>query len=223
MDNLLRVNDALDAVLLGAFLFGLLFTAVSLLFGALDLGIGDGGHGHGDHGGHDGSSPLTVGSILAFLAWFGGVAYLLRTGLGVQAAISLVIGIGAGLAGGWIIYRVLRLLAADEQVLSAESDRAAMAAGRVLSSIRSGGIGEIVYELRGGRQTSPARTVDGSALPAGAEVIVLRREGGVAVVQSWEAALEAGGVDSVETASRALEQPARHATSAPGGRGEGGR
>lgn len=180
------INDTLDAVLIGLFLFGLLFTAVSLAFGALDFGFdldGDGSAG-------DGPSPLSVGSILAFLTWFGGVTYLLRNGAGLAAVLAIVVGIGAGLLGGWIIYRLLRVLSRDDHVITAEQDRTAMAAGQVLAAIRAGGIGEIVYESRGIRYTTPARSEDGTAIPAGAEVIVLRREGGVAVVQSWEQALE---------------------------------
>ena len=120
------------------------------------------------------------------------MTYLLRNGAGLAAAVAIVVGIGAGLLGGSIIFRLLRVLSRDDDVITAEQDRTAMAAGRVLSAIRAGGIGEIVYESRGVRQTTPARSESGAAIPAGAEVIVLRREGGVAIVQSWEQALESG-------------------------------
>lgn len=204
---MLAVHDTLDAVLLGAFLFGLIFTTVSLLLGAADIGLhsfhvdgphgphlGHGGHGPGGHDAHahggESVSPLTVGSILAFLTWFGGVAYLARNGLGVVGVLAVVLGAAAGVAGGWVVYRVLRVLAAHDDAIDPETERAAMAFGQVLTPIRAGGTGEIVYQNRGVRQTLPARAVNRDGIPAGAEVIVLQRVGGFALVQRWDGALE---------------------------------
>ena len=203
---MLAVHDTLDAILLGAFFFGLIFTTVSLVLGAADLGFhsfhSDVGHDlmpHGHHGhGVDAVSPITVGSVLAFLTWFGGVAYLARNGLGIVGVLAIVLGVGAGVAGGWMVYRVLRALSASEGTIHAETERAAMAFGQVLTSIRAGGTGEIVYQNRGVRQTIPARAVNQDGIPAGADVIVLQRVGGVALVQRWD-----GALDDAETRSLA--------------------
>ncbi len=198
---MLAVHDTLDAVLLGAFLFGLAFTSVSLLLGAADIGLhsfhidgphglhlGDGHAGHA-HGGES-VSPFTVGSVLAFLTWFGGVAYLARNGLGIVGVLAILLGMGAGVVGGWIVYRVLRVLAMHDDAIDPEVERAAMAFGQVLTPIRAGGTGEIVYQNRGVRQTVPARAVDQDGIPAGAEVVVLQRVGGFALVQRWDGALD---------------------------------
>lgn len=199
---MLAVNDTLDAVLLGAFLFGLVFTSVSLLLGAADIGLhsfhvdgphgpqlGPGGHDAHAHGGES-VSPFTVGSVLAFLTWFGGVAYLARNGLGIVGVLAIALGIAAGIAGGWIVFRVLRVLAKHDDAIDPETERAAMAFGQVLTPIRAGGTGEIVYQNRGVRQTVPARAVNQDGIPAGAEVIVLQRVGGFALVQRWDGALD---------------------------------
>lgn len=204
---MLAVHDTLDAILLGAFLFGIVFTSVSLLLGAADLGLHsfhiDGPHGphlgHGGHGGagHDANahggesvSPFTIGSVLAFTTWFGGVGYLARNGLGVVGVLAVALGAFAGLFGGWMIYRVLKVLATHDDAIDPETERAAMAFGQVLTSIRAGGTGEIVYQNRGVRQTIPARAVNQDGIPAGAEVVVLQRVGGVALVQRWDGALD---------------------------------
>jgi hypothetical protein len=56
---------------------------------------------------------------------------------------------------------------------------------RVTSSIRPGGVGEIVYEQSGARMVRAARSSSGQAIPRGTEVVVLRAEGGVGYVAPW--------------------------------------
>ena len=89
------INDWLDAILLGTFFFGLIFSVASLIIGVADLGWG-----HAHHG-HDGPGPLNLAVLLAFVTWFGGVAYLFRTGLGIPAVIAIVVGLAGGLLGAY--------------------------------------------------------------------------------------------------------------------------
>src|SRR5262245_33424129 len=129
------VNDLLDAILLGCFFFGLIFSALSLFLGITDIGAGHqttGHHGHiGHHGGHDAHqghasddvmSPISVGTVLGFLTWFGGVAYLARNGLETYAAVSLVIGVIAGFIGAWVIYWLLKKVHSQQAGLLRASD-----------------------------------------------------------------------------------------------------
>lgn len=190
--ELFVVADALDALLLGSFFFGLIFVVLSLMLGSADIDIGhdhggaDGG-GHIDAGGHGFHwvAQLNVGTILAFVTWFGGVAYLLRNAVGVNAVVSLVLGLGGGYLGGAIIFKFMRMLKASESVLDARSERLVGTIARVSSPVRAGGVGEITYEMNGVRQVSAARSSDGRALPRGAEVVVLSRESGIAFVEPW--------------------------------------
>lgn len=205
------VDDALDAVLLGSFFFGLVFSAVSLLVGIADLGLGhhgadggDTGHG-GEHGHH--LAFLNVGTILAFLTWFGGVGYLVRHALGWFAISSVILGIGAGLAGGYVIAWSLRRLRAGEQVLRAEDYRLPGTIGRITSSIREGGTGEVLFQQGGVRHALAARTVDGTPLPKGAEVVIMREERGIAYVQPWEALVGERPTPPREPADRAASHP----------------
>jgi hypothetical protein len=194
------VNDLLDAVLLGCFFFGLVFSGLSLFLGMADLGIGHSGdhpshlgdfghHGHQGHVGselNDGLSPISVGTILGFLTWFGGVAYLFRNGVGVFVGISLLIGALGGLAGGYVIFWLLRKVHSQQAgLLVAADDYMPGTLGRVTSSIRAGGTGEIVYERRGVRQVSAARAPAGVAIPRGTEVVVLQHRAGIAQVEPW--------------------------------------
>jgi membrane protein implicated in regulation of membrane protease activity len=173
------------------FFFGLLFTLGTLLLGVADLGFGGGhgaGHGvgHGDHGGHETSSALNMGVILAFVTWFGGIAYLARNGLSIPLLISLLIGVAGGILGGMAIYRLLRLVRSKETVLRSEDYRLPGVIARVTSSIRESGTGEVVYVQQGVRQVAAARSANGTAIPRGAEVVILRSEKGIVYVDLWD-------------------------------------
>jgi hypothetical protein len=180
------VNDWLDGILLGAFFFGLLFSVAALLLGVADLGFGSAHIGHGDHGGHDGPSTLNFGVILAFITWFGGVAYLLRDGLDLFAPIALLIGIGAGFAGGYLVRRLFLYARSQETIMNPDDYRLPGVIARVTSSIREGGTGEVMYVQMGVRQVAAARAEQGVAIPKGAEVVILRRDKGVVYVELWE-------------------------------------
>ena len=188
------LNDALDAILLGGFLFGLIFTVGVLLLGVADVGAGHGGGhgGHIDHGGDAGDHGFfhglfNVSSVLAFITWFGGIGYLARNGFGLWAPIAIVIGIVGGLAGAaavaWFVMTVLR--DSGEPMDPADWDQVGVIA-RVTSSIRSNGFGEIVYEQHGTRQVASAKGTSDVPIARGTEVVILRVERGVAIVEPFE-------------------------------------
>lgn len=209
------VNDLLDALLLGAFFFGLIFSAISLFLGVSDLGVDVdhsghdvGGHAHHTHGhAHDALAPINVSTILAFLTWFGGVAYLARNGFEWLTGFSLIFGVMAGIAGGWVVLQVLRRLRAVEGTLDPAENRIEGTVARVTSSIRAGGSGEIVYQIGGRQQILPARAVDGTAIPRDSEVVIVDRSGGFALVQSWDEFLGEEHADLASVAPRAEMRP----------------
>lgn len=190
---MLVVKDGLDALYLGSFLFGLLFAALSLLLGGSHLAHHHGPLGHLPASAkHHGIGPegapgwLNSGTVLAFIAWFGGVGYLVRNGLDAYAWVSVLTGLLGGLGGaaiiGWFLLKVI--LPADQGMDPADFQLPGTLA-RVTSAIRAGGTGEIVYEQGGVRQVSAARSHNGRPLPRGTEVVVLGCERGVASVQAW--------------------------------------
>ncbi|MDQ3442732.1 MAG: NfeD family protein [Chloroflexota bacterium] len=183
------INDALDAVLLGTFLFGLLFTIGSLLLGVADLGVDSdiGDHSFGDHGF---AGLLNVSSILAFLTWFGGVGYLVRNGLGWPWFPSVLIAIVGGLLAGWVVLWVVRkVLRSPNDTLDPRDFERVGVLARVTSSIRPDGVGEIVWEQRGTRMVTSARSETAGAIGRGTEVLILRVDRGIAVVAPFDGLL----------------------------------
>jgi hypothetical protein len=177
---MVAVQDALDAVLLGCFLFGLVFAVISLFLGD----IGDLTDLVGVHGGHDAGLPINLSAVLVFVAWFGGIGYLLRRGAGWPAPLAVVVGVAGGLVGAavvtWFVFKVLSPITG---LVEGEDYRMPGTIARVTSGIREGGTGEIVYVQGGVRQVSAARAVDGRPISRGTEVVVLNSAAGIAMVQ----------------------------------------
>ena len=185
----MAVDDALDAIFLGALLFGLLFTVISLLFGSLHLDLNHGNHGQIGHDPAGGSgSHLNLSTVLAFVAWFGGIGYLAHNGAGWTALASIFVAILGGLAGGYAIYtffnRVIR--AGESAPLDPRDFDLQGKLAHVSSSVLAGGTGEITYVQSGARMVRPARSDRGQSIPRGTEVIVLRAERGVGIVAPWD-------------------------------------
>lgn len=174
------INDALDAILVGTFLFGLLFTVGSFLLGIADVGA-DTGHDHGL------DNLFNLSSILAFITWFGGVGYLARNGFGWPWPFALILAVVGGLFAAWLAFQfVRRILRSPDQYLNPKDYERVGVLARVTSSIRPGGVGEIVWEQGGSRRVTSARANDGEAIARGTEVLVLRVERGMAIVEPFD-------------------------------------
>ncbi len=157
-----------------------------------------GGHdlAHGDHV-HDAASsdrmraasvsPLNLGTIAAFLAWFGGAGYLLTAYSPLWFVWSLLLSILTGLAGASVVFWFLaKVLVGRERNLDPADYRMTGVLGRVSSSIREQGTGEIIYSQEGTRRTCGARSEDGKAIAKGTEVLVTRYQNGIAYVRPWD-------------------------------------
>ena len=183
------INDWFDAVLVGGFLFGILFILGTILLGAADLG-GDTDHGHDfDHGADGGGhifEMFNISSILAFITWFSGITYVVRNGFGWFAGIAVVIGLIFGVAGAyaisWFLYSFLRKN--SPELNPADWDQVGQI-GTVTGTIFENGIGEIIFERHGTRHSIPARSKEGVGIERSTEVVILDIKKGVAIVQPW--------------------------------------
>ena len=181
---------------LGCFVVGFGLSALSFLFGSVHLGgahfhfhhgVHLGGHGHAGAGDRGAGSWFNLGTVAAFLAWFGGTGYLLMQYYGVWFGLALVVATFSGLGGASIVFWFLvRVLMKHERQLDAADYEMVGVLGRLSIPIRVGGTGEMVYTQGGTRRVSGARAENGDAIAKGVEVVVTKYEKGIAYVRPWD-------------------------------------
>ena len=171
-------------------------------------------HAHSDSSAHHaGPSVFNVPTIMAFLTWFGGAGFIFRQTLGAGWFVAVPLALVSGVVGGAIMFALLaRVLwpMMSKPMSTSDYDLPGTPA-RVVSSIREGGVGEIVYEKGGTRFTAGARSEDGYAITRGAEVVIVRYERGLAYVQDVERLLQGSDEqsDAVEVEAADDMQDAR--------------
>jgi len=139
-------------------------------------------------------------SAAVFLAWFGGVGYILTRHSGLALAIDVAIAVVMGLTGAWILAAFLRFLQAREKPLEPEDYDMVGVLGQVSCGIRPDGVGEVIYVRDGARRPLAARSADGIEIKRGHEVVVTHYERGIAYVRTWEAMTQPGReVSSLES------------------------
>jgi membrane protein implicated in regulation of membrane protease activity len=196
------------------FVAGFVFSVVSFLGGAFHFhhvnlhipkhlgGFGHGGHGamgHAPAGAGHGHAPTSQShgtgghfpffnplTSAAFLTWFGGTGYLLVHLRHVWIFAGLALSTGAGLLGASVVFWfVAKVLMRNERDLDPLDYEMVGVLGRVSSSIRPGGTGEIIFTQEGVRKACAARCDTGDSLARGVEVVVTRYDGGIAYVRPW--------------------------------------
>jgi membrane protein implicated in regulation of membrane protease activity len=177
---------------------GTAWALVSLLLGGVH--VGHFGHAHAHlHAGHQHAVPgllaalLNPSAIAVFLAWFGGVGYLLTKYSGLLFWINLTIAVALGLAGAWILALFLRWLMLHERPMNPADYEMVGVLGRVSSTIRADGVGELIYLREGVRRLASARSEAGTPIARGEEVVVTHFDKGIAYVRTWEAMTQQTG------------------------------
>jgi len=185
------------------FLVGVVLSVLTFVLGNLNLhihlpfhmhlpGMGHAPHVHLPHGGHasavNADLPfINFGTITAFLAWFGGVGYLLSRHSSMMAFLALLLSFLAGIGGATIVFLLVsKLLMKHDRSLDPMDYDMIGVLGRVTSTIREDGVGEIVFSQEGTRRGSGARSDTGREIPKNVEVVVTRYERGIAYVRPWD-------------------------------------
>lgn len=162
---------------------GVVYALMTGVFGWLSDLIG-GGEVHVDVGGHDvaghldspdasHSHPISGTTAATFVTGFGGGGIVAHYLLGFAVVPGLLVASGSGVALAFAAYLALDWLFKQTQGGSEYS--VAEVSGReaeVISAIPAGGMGEIAYQVRGRRENSPARAVDGGEIPKGRLVVI---------------------------------------------------
>jgi hypothetical protein len=159
---------------------------------------GPAGHGHSSAAKARGGANFPIVNpmtLAAFLTWFGATGYLMEHFRHVWILAGLGLSSLAGLAGASIIFWfAAKVLMAHDYSLDPLDYEMIGVLGRVSSSIRPEGTGEIIFIQKGARKGCPARCESGEVLPKGLEVVVTRYEQGVAYVRPWDELADSAGI-----------------------------
>lgn len=139
------------------------------------------------HGARAGAtSPFNMFTAMAFLCWFGGAGYLLSRYRFSIVPVIFLLALTTGLAGAALIFAFLvKVLLPHERVLLPEDTEMRGVIGRVSSTLRPNGTGEILFSLNGTRRSAAARAESGVAISRDAQVLVVRYEHGIAWVRPF--------------------------------------
>ena len=178
------------------FIVGFALSLISALGGFFHLPglhhVGRGHHGHIHVGGrHRGIgtdiSPFNFSSLTAFLAWFGGVGYLLTTFTSLWLWAAFLLAVASGVVGASIVFLFLvKVLIAHDKPLDPIDYDMVGVLGHLTAAIREGGIGEISFSQAGSRRSAAARSEDGVPIAKGSDVVITRYDKGIAYVRRWD-------------------------------------
>jgi membrane protein implicated in regulation of membrane protease activity len=137
--------------------------------------------------GAQGIGRVNIGTVAAFLAWFGGTGYLVTHYYSIWFLLALAMATVSGLAGAAVLFFFLaKVLIRKEETMDPADYEMVGALGKLSSPIRASGTGEMIYLRAGARRAVSARSKEGIAIPTGTEVVVTHYESGIAYVQPWE-------------------------------------
>ena len=168
------------------FVVGFALSVISVLGSAFHIHLPHAHHGGNLAHGHMGQA-FNMGTIAAFLAWFGGIGYLLSRFSTIWLGLTFILAALGGLIGATIVFWFLmKVLLANERPLEAIDFEMVGVFGRLSSAIREHGTGEISFVQGGARRSAAARSEDGGAIPKDAEVLVTHYDKGIATVRPWD-------------------------------------
>lgn len=173
---------------LGLLCVGIVYALLATILGWFsDLGGGD---AHVDAGGHLDAghpSPLSGTMIATFITGAGGGGSVAHYMLGWSVLPGILTATVSGLALAAGAFLLLDLLFAQTQ--GGAEFATSEIIGRdaeVITTIPEGGAGEIAYIVRGQRESSAARSVDGRSVPKGRTVVIESTTGPTAYVRLKE-------------------------------------
>lgn len=117
------------------------------------------------------SEWLSGPALAAFLASFGIVGWMLQEGTSAPFWVALLGGLAAGLALGYLTFRLARLLMHSPTDEAPQTGRLVGAHGTVVTPVRAGGLGEVLIRSAG-QPTKLTATADAD-LEVGASVVVV--------------------------------------------------
>ena len=170
-------------------------------------GTGSHGHAHGHTGhshGHDQSGHArkeTLGwfnfnALVVFLTWFGGAGFILKS-IRADNWTSVALAIASGVIGymAVLLFMSKVLVSSQTPVMRAADYDLTGTVARVSGTIFENGTGEVIFSKHGTRRAVPARSVNGEVFQPDRQVVILRFEHGVALVDDLDRLLTEAGAE----------------------------
>jgi len=132
-----------------------------------------------------GPSLFSFRTLVMFATGFG-AGGLVGSGLGLSEALTLIPAFGFGAVSGTITWLFLRFLYKDQGTTSIQPADYVGLIGRVTISILEDKLGTVALEVKLQKKLLPARSEDGSPIPAQTQVYVVSMEGGTLIVRKLE-------------------------------------
>jgi hypothetical protein len=164
---------------------GLVLLLVMLLaggFGDHDVPIHEASLDHGDLDAHGSPSPLGIRVVAAFITFFG-VGGIIGQYLEWGHPASSSLGIALGLMAGTLVHRFAVLLYRQQADSHLSMNDLVRHLAQVTVAIPENGVGEVSLRLGAEQTAQLARSVDGSAIPSGGEVVITAVRGGQVLVK----------------------------------------
>ncbi len=178
----------IGSIYVSLLVIGFVYALISAFFGW--LGDHDAGGIHADASGHlDAGQPHPISGTTAatFITGFGGGGTIAHHTLEWSLFPGLLLATASGCLLAGLAFAALDLLFSHTQAGS--EYRVEDTVGRtaeVITTIAAGGTGEIAYTVKGQRERSAARSVDGTAIAKGRSVVIEKFAGATAHVRVQE-------------------------------------
>jgi membrane protein implicated in regulation of membrane protease activity len=120
-------------------------------------------------------SPLSPITVATFITTFGGVGVLTTSVFGLDPRLGLLLAVASALGTAGIMYLVVSQFLVRSQA-SSEMHRSELLGmqAEVTVPIGETSTGQVTYVTKSGRMSSMARSIDGSAIPRGQFVTIVR-------------------------------------------------
>jgi membrane protein implicated in regulation of membrane protease activity len=122
--------------------------------------------------------------IASAITAFGAAGLISMTGFGLNSLMSTIVALGfSGAIGAALFYGVVKFMYGSQSNSVFSLDALIGLEAEVITPLPEKGLGEIAYKAHGMRSTITARSLDGTEIRRGADVIIREISGNVAVVQ----------------------------------------
>ena len=163
---------------------GVLLRLITQVFGFAGGDLdGDVGDVESHHTSADGFKIISIHGLSAFLMMFGLVGFALRRENHASVFVSILMGTIAGLFSVWIIARLFKLAIKLQSVGNLDINKAIGCTGVVYLQIPKNGEGRVILNIGGRQREIDAVAMDGEEIPTGAQIIVVKINESIAVVE----------------------------------------